>query len=406
MAAKRFLDNQGTDDEDASTQKRLKPSLAYAIREVVMAKFSEKFCSTFEPMLRRVVKEEVEDGLSHFHGKSLTRSPSFRIQAAEPTSLQLTFIRKLYLPIFTGTKIQDIDRNPLQLFLVDVNGDGKVPISLPYSLKIEIVVLDGDFTPDGENFTEEEFNKNVVKERTGKRPLLTGDLNVTMRDGYVCLGDIEFTDNSSWIRSRKFRVGARVVGAQKGANIRGAMTEAFVVKDHRGEQNKKHHPPALGDEVWRLEKIGRDGVFHKKLDESGINSVQEFLKLSVVDYARLRRILNNMSDKIWETTLKHARTCVMGTKSYVFRGNNYILTFDPICQLLNAQINGQTYHTCDLKGMHRAYIETLVKEAYANWDSLEEVGGFVNETSLITQGDLIGRYANNRQQHHHTIERL
>jgi hypothetical protein len=50
---------------------------------------------------------------------------------------------------------------------------------------------------------------------------------------------------------------------------------------------KKHHPPNLKYEVWRLEKIGKDGAFHKKLTKEGITTIQEFLKLSVVDPQRL-----------------------------------------------------------------------------------------------------------------------
>ena len=56
------------------------------------------------------------------------------------------------------------------------------------------------------------------------------------------------------------------------------------------EVYKKHHPPMLNDEVWRLEKIGKDGAFHKKLSREGINTVQDFLKLSVVDAQRLRKV--------------------------------------------------------------------------------------------------------------------
>ncbi|CAL9031612.1 unnamed protein product [Prunus brigantina] len=44
----------------------------------------------------------------------------------------------------------------------------------------------------------------------------------------------------------------------------------------------------LEDEVWRLEKIGKDGAFHKKLASE--NTVQDFLKLFVVDRSKLRRI--------------------------------------------------------------------------------------------------------------------
>ena len=51
---------------------------------------------------------------------------------------------------------------------------------------------------------------------------------------------------------------------------------------------KKHYPPMLNDEVWRLEKIGKDGAFHKKLASINVNSVQDFLKLSIVDPAKLK----------------------------------------------------------------------------------------------------------------------
>lgn len=169
---------------------------------------------------------------------SLTRSSSLQIQALEASSLQLMYSKSLLLPIFTGSKIVDLDSSPLQIHLVDTRGDQMVSTYLPHPLKIEVVVLDGDFpSNDSSKWTSEEFDSNIVKERTGKRPLLAGDcLTVTLRDGYAPIGEIEFTDNSSWIRSRKFRLGARVApGSYQGVKIREAITEAFVVKDHRGE---------------------------------------------------------------------------------------------------------------------------------------------------------------------------
>lgn len=56
------------------------------------------------------------------------------------------------------------------------------------------------------------------------------------------------------------------------------------------EVYKKHYPPSLDDEVWRLEKIGKDGAFHKKLASEGIKTVQDFLKMSVVDTPKLRYV--------------------------------------------------------------------------------------------------------------------
>lgn len=47
------------------------------------------------------------------------------------------------------------------------------------SAKLDVVVLEGDFNKeDDDDWTEEEFEGHAVKEREGKRPLLTGELSV------------------------------------------------------------------------------------------------------------------------------------------------------------------------------------------------------------------------------------
>lgn len=53
---------------------------------------------------------------------------------------------------------------------------------------------------------------------------------------------------------------------------------------------KKHYPPGLSDEVWRLEKIGKDGAFHKKLTAEGIVNVEDFLRKLVKDSTKLRAV--------------------------------------------------------------------------------------------------------------------
>jgi len=105
------------------------------------------------------------------------------------------------------------------------------------SMKLDIVVLEGDFAADDEeNWTREEFENALARERDGKRPLLAGELSVMLKDGVGTLSELTFTDNSSWIRSRKFRIGVKVSDSVfEGLQIREAVTEAFTVKDHRGE---------------------------------------------------------------------------------------------------------------------------------------------------------------------------
>ncbi|XP_030534284.1 protein SAR DEFICIENT 1-like [Rhodamnia argentea] len=394
MAAKRFLSESGLDSDPPSEKRmRTRPSFASVIGEVVMVNSLQHFCSGLEPMLRRVVNEEVERSLARC-SRTLTRVPSLRMQALEPSSLELRFSKSLNLPIFTGSKIMDVDGSQLQIILVDTRGDQAVLTSLPSLIKVEIVVLDGDFPPgDRTNWTSEEFERNIVRERQGKRPLLAGELSVTMRNnGMASIGEIELTDNSSWIRSRKFRLGARVSpGSYQGVRIHEAMTEAFTVKDHRGELYKKHYPPQLGDEVWRLEKIGKEGAFHKKLGDAGINTVQDFLKLSVVDPSKLRKILGpGMSEKIWDATIKHARTCEKGNKHYIFQGPTFTITLNPICQVERAVVNGQIHTHKDLSNnIIRPYIESLVREAYSHWSTLEEIDGLVfPETAQLTLGEM------------------
>jgi len=149
----------------------------------------------------------------------------------------LQFVNKLPPTIFTGGKIEAEDDKPVTIVLMDANTNTIVTSGPLASLKIEIVPLDADFgSDDQEDWTESEFAARVIREREGRRPLVTGDLAITLRDGVGQLGDMVFTDNSSWQRSRKFRLGARPVQKVSGeTRIREGRSEAFVVKDHRGE---------------------------------------------------------------------------------------------------------------------------------------------------------------------------
>jgi hypothetical protein len=99
---------------------------------------------------------------------------------------------------------------------------------------------------------------------------------------------------------------------------------------------KKHYPPALGDEVWRLDKIGKDGAFHKRLNQSGIQTVEDFLRLVVMDPQRLRNVFS--------TTLLLAVLliivcvplfCIVQNGRIVLGESPRILTLDqgPLCYL-------------------------------------------------------------------------
>ncbi|XP_010926000.1 protein SAR DEFICIENT 1 [Elaeis guineensis] len=382
MAAKR-LHNDSEYDKDPPEDKRMRrlPSFSTVIREAMMAKSLQNFFMALEPLFRKVVQEEVDRGL--VQGTRLLQRPSqmHNIEAAEPPSMKLIFKRQPSPPIFTGSKVEDEDNKPLQVLLVDTYNNEIPQSSLPSPLKVEVVVLDGDFpSNDHEDWTSTEFQNSMVKERTGRRPLITGEVNLTLRDGTASISDLTFTDNSSWIRSRHFRIGARIVpGSYDGPKIKEAMTEPFTVKDHRGELYRKHYPPTLGDEVWRLEKIGKDGAFHKRLSAARIDTVQDFLKLSVINPDELRRILGvNMSDRMWEGTHNHARTCHLGDKVYLHRGQDCTLLLNSICEVVGIiTTDGVMCTLKDFNISEEVYVQQLVREAYQNWDKLEEADGLL-----------------------------
>ncbi|XP_073278297.1 calmodulin-binding protein 60 D-like [Primulina huaijiensis] len=377
---KRILEGGGDDEEPEPNRKR--PALASVIVEALKVDSLQKLCSSLEPILRRVVSEEIERALAKMGPARIEgRSSPKRIEGPDGRNLQLHFKSRLSLPLFTGGKVEGEQGATIHVVLIDHNTGHVVTSGPESSVKLDVVTLEGDFNnEDNEDWNEEEFESHIVKEREGKRPLLTGDLLVTLKEGVGTLGDLTFTDNSSWIRSRKFRLGLKVAsGYCEGVRIREAKTEAFTVKDHRGELYKKHYPPALNDEVWRLEKIGKDGSFHKRLRKEGIFTVEDFLRLMVRDSQKLRNILGSgMSNKMWDALQEHAKTCVLSGKLYVYYpddGRSIGVVFNNIFEL-SGLITDDLYYPADsLSDSQKVHVDSWVKKAYDNWNQVVEYDG-------------------------------
>ncbi|PHU24659.1 Calmodulin-binding protein 60 D [Capsicum chinense] len=140
---------------------------------------------------------------------------------------------------------------------------------------VGLVVLDGEFNPDDhEDWTEEEFSKKVIREREGKRPLLTGDLIIQLRDGVGYLGNVSFTDNSSWTKSRTFRLGLKLINRSGEFRVREGVSKPLIVRDHRGENNSEWYIYDAGESIVLLfnciyELVGAtlDGQNFQSLDK-------------------------------------------------------------------------------------------------------------------------------------------
>lgn len=167
---------------------------------------------------------------------SFRRDYKIKEESPAPRRLQLQFLSTLSLPVFTGTRIEGRDCNTLKVALIDACTGKTVSNGIGSLAAVEIVVLEGDFdNNDDNNWTLEEFTSNIVRHRQGKKNLLTGNAILNLKEGVGLVGDLSFTDNSSWTRSRKFRLGAQVLDKCDGDRVREAKSESFVVRDHRGE---------------------------------------------------------------------------------------------------------------------------------------------------------------------------
>ncbi|KAL3740289.1 hypothetical protein ACJRO7_021550 [Eucalyptus globulus] len=176
-------------------------------------------------------------GLANIHSPHLARAIGKSTAKNDARNLRLQLRNKLSLPLFTEKKLEGEGGARISVALINADTGDVVTSGPEASIKLDVVVLEGDFNRDDEeNWAPEEFDSYVVKEREGKRPLLTGNLRVKLKAGVGELGDMIFTDNSSWNRSKRFRIGLKVAsGYGKNTRIREAKTDAFSVKECRGQ---------------------------------------------------------------------------------------------------------------------------------------------------------------------------
>ncbi len=145
---------------------------------------------------------------------------------------------------YSEDQVRNEDGSALQVELVDIKTGQLVEDGAESSASLKIVVLEGDF--ESENYgnswpaATSSLTKSIVKPRAGKKKLLAGgELIVTLKGGKGNLStELHFTDNSSWNRSKKFRLALQLLPrcSFDGLHIREVITEPFAVKDKRGKR--------------------------------------------------------------------------------------------------------------------------------------------------------------------------
>ncbi|KAL0738684.1 hypothetical protein Bca4012_014894 [Brassica carinata] len=342
-----------------------------AVKKVMRHMPNNQFLVEMENMIRKIVREELERLIQQHHlsspwsqiDRSCSETPSSR------SRFKLRFINSPPPSIFTGAKIEAKNGSPLAIELVDAATNARVVSGPLSSSKVDFVPLNADFTE--ESWTVDLFKGYILKPREGKRPLLTGDVTLTLKNG-VGVVSVAFTDNSIWSRCRMFRLGARLTG---GGAVE-ARSEAFKCKDQRGESYKKHHPPYPGDEVWRLEKIAKDGASALRLAEREIYTVKDFRRFYAKDPNALYNILGvgggGISKKIWESIVSHAMCCVLDeTECYIYDAiaHDVSLVFNSVYEVTKVSIGG-VLRNVDQLPSH--LLNQLKREAYQNISSFRD----------------------------------
>ncbi|KAI4364659.1 hypothetical protein MLD38_020718 [Melastoma candidum] len=371
---------EGTSDRLGVSARERQPHPAANYRRTIFGGISvEALISQLQPLMEASVRDAVSKAMSRVLPLYLNPSvsPSLNLSGGSGMChVELKFVGEILRTLYHGSPIETVCGTPLQIVLVDcVTGERVIsgPLS---SLKVELVVLCSEFSSsdEWEDWTADEFDRSVKREREGRRPLLMGDTNVILTGGVGELGTVMFTDNSSWTRTKTFRLGGRVTRKmQTETRVKEAVSNPFSVKDHRGEKLKKRHPPFPHDDLWRLEHIRKDGPLHDRLRSYGIVTVIDFLWQYEADPSTLKRILGpGVSAKSWNAITNHAKDCVVDdSKLYTcnFVSENVVLFFNSIYRAVGASFGGSNFVALEnLTLNQKGIVESLKSEAHKKRD--------------------------------------
>ncbi|XP_057439037.1 calmodulin-binding protein 60 B-like isoform X2 [Lotus japonicus] len=289
-------------------------------------------------------------------------------------ALQLCFVNQLPETIFTQCDIKAEGGLALQIELRDAANQQRVVKDEGSSMRIKICVLDGDF--GSEDWTAEEFNAQILSPREGKGPLLVGGTIITLKNGVGYISKkIVFTDNSSGTRSRKFRLGVKIVQSNSSrTDIREGRSEPFKVLDYRGKANMKYGRPSLNDEVWRLKKIARNGEPCKQLSSHGIKTVKDLLRLYITNQASLREKIGKIPEKSWNTIIEHAQDSDKDDdERYIYHTTEQpmSLVLNCVYEVVEVTFDGQNYRPVQSLNLEeKRLVERAKKQANNNLKDL------------------------------------
>ncbi|XP_078153003.1 uncharacterized protein LOC144548169 [Carex rostrata] len=308
-----------------------------------------------------------------------------RQQLVEPPPAQkLRFTKEIPAEIFTNDTID------LKIELVNIESGLICSTGEPASpLKVEIFITTGSFPSKDRKLRKCKplcpRNKatmpllvQVTGTKTARRGCSFKNKSVSeLRNGRAVV-KVKITDNSSWVRSKMFKLVARVVkGSYQGRRIKEALSEAFAVKEAK-LKGKKADVPSPTDPTSKLNNVGKK--YCKILQDMGINTVHDFLNKLESDPEGLKAKLGMQNTK-WESTVDHARQCKVSPEQEPSMTETNEETFAP-GQDINVQ---QEPNITDLP--HTPEIQAQYKVMGQQRDFFEgEVFGEMPEQASTSQG--------------------
>ncbi|XP_059290905.1 calmodulin-binding protein 60 A-like isoform X2 [Lycium ferocissimum] len=305
------------------------------------------------------------------------RNSQKKIHPSKRKRLLLNFSHKIAPVVFTG---ECIFPQGTKLELVDAVTGQQLRHGPLASAQVEIFLLNGD-----ENRTIQELNNHIMMQKRGGKLGHRKNPYLRLQGGVVSVGEVRFKHTPKHMKKLKVvKLGARVVDQPEEIEVTQAVTGPFTVKDKRLMRSKKRYPPSLTDDVWRLDKIYRNGAFHRRLTENGIKTVEDFL-IGLNNRQRLRQILGkSMSDDYWKKVTTHAKTCDIDGRTYLYyhteTEQKFAVVFDIAGHVIRLDSGCGLHQFNKLSESQKAYARKLVETAFANWESVLK---FDNNTSIM-----------------------
>ncbi|XP_062205488.1 calmodulin-binding protein 60 C-like isoform X2 [Phragmites australis] len=244
-------------------------------------------------------------------GGYLQQSPAPRMLSDNNCSIprRLQFVNSCSNDKYSTRNIEADDKNLLKVAIYDHNNN--IITCEPFSsMRVHIVAIHGDFDDDHKGqWTEQYFRSKIVTGRPGKEHLLSGSLYFRLQDGVGYLNSAKFQDNSSFVPSKRFKLGVVAADVRISERIQEGITESFAVKDIRGFSTKKSGNPTPRDAVYKLSRIAMNGDRHKLLEQNGIKTVGDLLRFYSRSPEDLRKIMGKISDQDWDKIINHAHKC-------------------------------------------------------------------------------------------------